>query len=89
MSRNTVQILVCLGRQAHHEIQLDVIPAALKGNLAGMQHVLLADVLVDNITQALRTGLTCERQAAFAGFLHALHQFGAKSCPHEEKAATG
>ena len=33
---NAVQILVCLGRQTHHEIELDVIPAALKGNLAGM-----------------------------------------------------
>ena len=44
-----------------------------------MEHVLLADVLVDNITQALRTGLTCERQAAFAGFLYALHQFGGKA----------
>ena len=76
---NTVQILVCLGRQTHHEIELDVIPAALKGNLAGMEHVLLANVLVDNITQALRTGLTCERQAAFAGFLYALHQFGGKA----------
>ena len=33
---NAVQILVCLGRQTHHEIELDIIPAALKGNLAGM-----------------------------------------------------
>ena len=44
-----------------------------------MEYIFLADVLVDNITQALRTGLTCERQAAFAGFLYALHQFGGKA----------
>lgn len=74
-----VQILIGFGRQTHHKVQLDVVPAALKGDLAGVEYIFLADVLVDNITQALRTGLTCERQAAFAGFLYALHQFGGKA----------
>ena len=33
---NAVQILIGLGRQTHHKVQLDVIPTALKGNFAGM-----------------------------------------------------
>ena len=44
-----------------------------------MQHVLLADVLVDHVAQALGTCLAGKGQAAFARFLHALHQFGAEA----------
>ena len=51
--RNTVQILIGFRRQTHHEIELDIVPSALKCDFAGMQNIFFADVLIDNVAQTL------------------------------------
>ncbi len=71
---NTVQILIGFRRQTHHEIELDIVPAALKRDFASMQNVFFSDVLIDDIAQALCACLAGKGQAALARFLHALHQ---------------
>ena len=76
---NTVQILRSLSRQADHEIQLDIVPAALECDLARVQHILLADIFVDHITQALGARFAGKGQPTLARFLHALHQFRAEA----------
>ena len=60
------KILVGLGRQPDHEIKLDPPPAALDRRLDRPQQVLFGHILVDDIAQALRSGLGRERQPALA-----------------------
>lgn len=43
--------------QAEHEVELHIVPAALKGDGAGIEDLLLRDILIDGVAQALRTGL--------------------------------
>ena len=77
MRRKYRQILVCLSRQTHHEIELDVIPAALKA-ISQACSVLLADVLIDNITQRCVPASHANVRPLFTGFC-TLHQFGGKA----------
>lgn len=67
--RDVVHILVSLGGQAQHEVQLDRRPASFKCFPDGAQKVFFGDALVDNIAQALGTGLRRKRQRGFAHFL--------------------
>ena len=71
--RNAEYVLVRLRRQTEHEVELDTVPPALKGDLAGMEQVFLAHVFIDRVAQALRSGLGRERQAALAHLLQAAH----------------
>jgi len=48
--RDLLDVLVGLCGQAQHEVELDAVPAGAIGGLGGAQHILLADVLVDDIT---------------------------------------
>ena len=71
-------ILVRLRGQAEHEVELHIVPAALKGNGAGIEDLLLRDILIDGVAQALRTGLRRERQAALAHLLQPQHEIAGK-----------
>ena len=71
-------ILVRFRGQAEHEVQLYGVPAALKGQTAGVQQLLLRDVFVNCIAQTLAAGLGCEGQAAFSGLLQAVHYLDRK-----------
>ena len=60
-------VLVLLGRQPDHEIELGPVPAPREDPPAGLVDVLLADVLVDDVAHPLRAGLGGEGEA---GRLH-------------------
>ena len=80
--RDAEDVLVRLGREAEHVIELDAVPAARKGDGAGVQQVLLGNVLVDAVAQALAPALYGEGQAALAYLLQALHDLhGEVVCP--------
>ena len=66
-------ILIGLGRQAKHEVELNRIPAALERKAACVQQIFLGDVFVYSVAQALASGLGRKRQSAFARFLYAVH----------------
>src|SRR5665647_653136 len=55
-------VLVGLGGQAAHEVQLHVAPAGGEGGSDGVDQVVLADRLVDHSANALGPGLGRERQ---------------------------
>ena len=67
-------VLVRLGRQAQHEIELHAVPAAGECRGAGFQNLMLGDIFVDRVTQALRASLGRKGQSALAHLLHAQHQ---------------
>ena len=71
-------ILIRLGGQAQHKVQLDPAPAAGKSCSDGLHQVLLPQVLIDGVPQALGARLRGEGQAALAHPLQPLHQ------PHGE-----
>ena len=66
-------VLVRLGGQAQHVIELHRVPAAGKGDGAGVQHVLVGDVFVHRVPQALAAALHGKGQAALAHLLQPLH----------------
>ena len=72
--RDADYVFVRLRRQAEHIIQLHTVPAAGKGYRAGVQQVLLRDVFVYRVAQALAATLDGEGQAAFAHLLELLHK---------------
>ena len=76
--RHLVKIRVGLGRQTHHKVQLDVVPAALKGIGARREQIFFCDIFVDDIAQTLTARLRRKGQAALAHLLHALHQLHAE-----------
>ena len=57
-------VLVRLGGQSHHEVELELAPAVLEGVSRRRLEVLLGDVLVDDIPQTLRARLRSEGEAA-------------------------
>ena len=63
---NTLDILHGLGGQAHHEVKLDRGVARIKGDGAGLFDLVPGDVFVDDIAQALGTGLGSKGQSALA-----------------------
>ena len=72
---NSENILICFRRQTQHEIELDVTPATLKGLGAGIQDLILGQILVDYIPQTLSTGFRRKGKAALADGLKLFHQF--------------
>ena len=72
--RDADHVLIRLGRQAQHKIQLHAVPPAGEGRGARLQNFLLGHVLVDRVAQALRPGLGRKRQAAFSHLLHLHHE---------------
>ena len=75
---NAEHVLVRLGRKSQHEVELDRAVAAGKGAAARGQQVLLGEILVDGVAQALRAGLGREGQAALAHLLQAAHDVHGK-----------
>ena len=71
--RDAEDVLVRLGGQTQHIIELDRVPAAGEGDLAGVEQILLGDVFVDRVAQALAAALDGEGQAALAHLLQPLH----------------
>ncbi len=59
-------VLVGLGGQAAHEVELDLAPALGVRGRGGADQVVLADHLVDDAAQPLRAALGRERQAGAA-----------------------
>ncbi len=57
-------VLVLLGRQADHEVELHAVPAAREDALGRGHELLFGDVLVHHVAHALRAGLGRERQPA-------------------------
>ena len=68
-----VQVLVGLGGQPDHEVELDQPPALSERLLAAAEQVSLLDVLVDDRAQAVSRGLRRYGERAFA---HVLQQRG-------------
>ena len=71
---NAEHVLVRLSREAQHEVELDRAVAAGKGAAAGGQQVLLGEILVDGVAQALRAGLGRKGQAGLSSLLQSLHE---------------
>ena len=76
--RDAENVLVGLGGQAKHKVELDAVPAAGKGDLAGFQNVLLGHILIDRVAQALRAGLRREGQAGLSHRGELQHQIAGK-----------
>ena len=64
--RDAGDVLVGLGRQADHEIQLHLGPAVVEGDRNGPLELVLQHVLVDDIAQALRAGFRRKGEAALS-----------------------
>ena len=61
-----VHVLVGLGREPDHEVELDEVPAGLEGEARGAEDLLLVEVLVDHVPQPLRAGFGGHREAGLA-----------------------
>jgi hypothetical protein len=59
-------VLIGLGRKPEHEIQFDAVPAIAEGRLGRTEEILLVDTLVDDVAQALATGLRRKGKAGLA-----------------------
>ena len=78
-ARDADDIVVRLRRQAHHEIELDLLPPLTKRRAARRHEVFLRDALVDDVAQALRTSLRRERQAGLPHLLHLVREVDGKA----------
>ncbi len=72
--RDAQHVLVRLRGQAQHEIQLYRVPAAGEGGLQALGQLLLGDVLVDGVPEALGAGFGGEGQPRLPPPLEPLHQ---------------
>ena len=72
--RDADNVLIRLGGQAQHIVELDRVPSTGKGNGAGVQQILFRDVFVDRVAQTLTSALYSEGQAAFSHLLHLIHE---------------
>ena len=63
---DAAHVLVLLGGQADHEVELHLRPAAREDALGGFEQLLLGDVLVDHVAHALRAGLGREGETGGA-----------------------
>ena len=71
---NAQHVLVGLGGQAQHKIELYAVPPAGEGGAHRLEQVLLPQVLVDGVPQALSPRLWGKGQAALPDPLEPLHQ---------------
>ena len=69
-------VLVGLGGQTQHEVELHTAPTTGKGGAAGVQQIFFGDVLVDGVTEPLGTCLGSEGQTTLAATsLKLFHEF--------------
>ena len=71
-------ILVRLGGQSQHEVELHRAVTAGEGGAAALEQVLQRDILIDDVPQPLRTRLRREGQAGLAALGQTLHQVHGK-----------
>ena len=71
---NAHDVLIRLGGETQHVIELHGVPSALKGDAAGVEQVLLGDIFVNSVPKALAAALHSEGKAAFANPLQLFHQ---------------
>ena len=62
-ARDALDVVVGLGGQTDHEVELAAAPSRLKRSVDGPEQVVLRHVLVDHVAQALRTRLGREGEA--------------------------
>ncbi len=72
-------VLVLLGGQADHEVELHAVPAAPEHPLGALGHVRLGDVLVDHVAHALGPGLGREGEAGDAHLRHLVEELLAQA----------
>ena len=72
--RNSDDVLVGLRGKPQHEVELHVVPAAGESRGAGGEHLLLGDILVDGVPEALAARLRSKGEAALAYPLHLGHE---------------
>ena len=72
--RNADDVLICFRRQAHHEVELHLLPALTEGSAAGSEEVFLRHALVDDIAHALGACLRGEGKAGLPDLLHLVGQ---------------
>ena len=68
--RDSDNVLIRLRRQAHHKVELDLLPSMTKRCAARFQQIFLRHSLVDDIAHALRASL---RRKGEPGLTHRLH----------------
>ena len=66
-------VLVRLSRKTQHKIQLDLVPASVKGHGGSDHDVILRDAFVDDIPKPLGPGFRRKGQRALPDILHLLH----------------
>ena len=71
---NADNVFIGFCRQAHHKVELDLLPALLEGRSAGVHQIFLGNALVDDIAQALCTRFGSKGQAGFSDLLHLMCQ---------------
>ncbi len=71
-----LHILHRLGGQTHHKIELHGGTAPGEGGAGGGKHLLLGDIFIDGVPQALASCLRGEGKAASADLLHQLQKAG-------------
>ena len=76
---NARNVRVSFRRQAHHEIQLDGLPALGEGGGARVKQILFGYVLVDDVAQTLRAGFGREGQPALSDGLDAFGKLNRKA----------
>ena len=57
------QVVLGLGRETEHEVQLETPPPEPEDELGGLDELVLAVLLLDHVAEALRPGLGCERES--------------------------
>ncbi len=71
---DTEHILVRFGGKPEHEIEFDGAVAARERAAAGGEQILLGEILIDGVTQALRARLRRKGEAGLSPLLQPLHQ---------------
>ena len=80
-------VVVFLGRQADHEVELHRRPAAREDALGRLDELLLGDVLVDDVAHALRARLGREREPGRAHARDVVEQFSVEAVGAQRRDA--
>ena len=70
---NRDEVFVCLGREADHEIELQVLDAARENQLGAVEDLVVRHRLVDDAAQPIGAGFRRDRQRALAALLEQRH----------------
>ena len=76
---NADDVLICLRRQPHHEVELHLLPPMTERCAARSQQILLRHALVDDIAHTLRPRFGCKGQPRFTHLLHPMREVNRKA----------